>query len=394
MTLGNRIQQYRKARGLSQEALGEALGVSRQAISKWESDLTIPEIDKLIALSRLFGVSVGALLGEEEPSDAGGELTDREWEAVEAVAERYLSRTRPKRGEYRVWLSLAVLAAAAILIFWVKGRLDDLDGRMNTLQNNVSNISGSVSGRIDAMADQIQDLLTREASLLSDVQCSVTAVDIAGQTMLVDLSATPKAYTDGMVMRFSAEPAGEALLTAEVTADADHTFRLSGWELPLNDEIRLSATFGANESWQTQALETLTGWQRASCLRLDVEHGGSSGLTFAQWSVDWELKGHFSAEAIAAPLVPESARMEVRKNGAVIDSLELELTCEDGKYGFSQDAYRHTARVADGDTLEYGVRYTDNYGRERFCAVMCVTFQTDGTGNLDYGFQAQADSIA
>ena len=51
MTLGQRIQELRKKQGLSQEALGEKLGVSRQAISRWEMDGAVPEVDKLIALS-------------------------------------------------------------------------------------------------------------------------------------------------------------------------------------------------------------------------------------------------------------------------------------------------------------------------------------------------------
>ncbi len=67
MTIGQRIADCRKKLGLSQEALGEKMGVSRQAISKWEADGALPEIDKLIALSRLFEVSVGWLLGVEEP---------------------------------------------------------------------------------------------------------------------------------------------------------------------------------------------------------------------------------------------------------------------------------------------------------------------------------------
>ena len=62
-TTGQRIAAHRRALGLSQEALGARLGVSRQAIYKWESDAAMPEIEKLVALSRLFGVSVGALLG-------------------------------------------------------------------------------------------------------------------------------------------------------------------------------------------------------------------------------------------------------------------------------------------------------------------------------------------
>ena len=55
MTLGQRIQELRKGLNLSQEELGERMGVSRQAISKWEGDQTIPELDKLIALSKQIG---------------------------------------------------------------------------------------------------------------------------------------------------------------------------------------------------------------------------------------------------------------------------------------------------------------------------------------------------
>ena len=56
MTTGQRVAQKRKELGLSQEALGERLGVSRQSIYKWESDSALPEVEKLVALSRLFGV--------------------------------------------------------------------------------------------------------------------------------------------------------------------------------------------------------------------------------------------------------------------------------------------------------------------------------------------------
>ena len=66
MTVGQRIAQKRKELGLSQEALGDRLGVSRQSIYKWESDSALPEVEKLITLAKLFGVSVGWLLGVEE----------------------------------------------------------------------------------------------------------------------------------------------------------------------------------------------------------------------------------------------------------------------------------------------------------------------------------------
>ena len=76
MTLGQRIQEFRKQQGLSQEGLGDALGVSRQAVSKWEGDNGIPELDTLVAMSRLFGITLGHLLGVEEPVHAENEASD------------------------------------------------------------------------------------------------------------------------------------------------------------------------------------------------------------------------------------------------------------------------------------------------------------------------------
>lgn len=65
MSLGEKIQQLRKAAGLSQEQLAELLKVSRQAISKWETDQSSPEIEKILALSQLFAVSTDELLGND-----------------------------------------------------------------------------------------------------------------------------------------------------------------------------------------------------------------------------------------------------------------------------------------------------------------------------------------
>ncbi|MEI3330110.1 MAG: helix-turn-helix transcriptional regulator [Oscillospiraceae bacterium] len=63
MTTGQRIAQKRKELELSQEALGAELGVSRQSIYKWVFDAALPEIDKLVALSRRFGRDGGLAAG-------------------------------------------------------------------------------------------------------------------------------------------------------------------------------------------------------------------------------------------------------------------------------------------------------------------------------------------
>lgn len=65
--LSETIRSLRRQRGLSQEQLAEALDVSRQAISKWENGVTVPELDKLQAMSALFGVSLDELTGSAAP---------------------------------------------------------------------------------------------------------------------------------------------------------------------------------------------------------------------------------------------------------------------------------------------------------------------------------------
>ena len=64
--LAEKLYKLRKDRGLSQEKLAEQLNISRQAISKWESGTTVPELEKLIIISNYFGVSVDYLLKEEQ----------------------------------------------------------------------------------------------------------------------------------------------------------------------------------------------------------------------------------------------------------------------------------------------------------------------------------------
>ncbi len=69
MKLNEKIFYCRRKAGLSQEALAEALGVSRQAVSKWETGDAVPEIGKLLSLAKKFEVTTDWLLSEEEPEE-------------------------------------------------------------------------------------------------------------------------------------------------------------------------------------------------------------------------------------------------------------------------------------------------------------------------------------
>lgn len=72
MNIADRIQSLRKQKGMSQIELADAIGVSRQAVSKWESEQTIPDLDKIVAMSEIFGTTTDYLLKGIEPVENEG----------------------------------------------------------------------------------------------------------------------------------------------------------------------------------------------------------------------------------------------------------------------------------------------------------------------------------
>ena len=76
MTLSEKIAYCRKKAGLSQEELAAQVGVSRQAVSKWELGDASPDIGKLLALAKAFGVTTDWLLSEEGPAQEEGPTPD------------------------------------------------------------------------------------------------------------------------------------------------------------------------------------------------------------------------------------------------------------------------------------------------------------------------------
>lgn len=85
MKLNEKILYYRRAAKLSQEELAAQVGVSRQAVSKWELGDATPEVDKLLALARAFGVTTDELLSEDEPAGSREQTPLREEPPVYTV---------------------------------------------------------------------------------------------------------------------------------------------------------------------------------------------------------------------------------------------------------------------------------------------------------------------
>jgi len=287
MTLGQRIQELRRSRGLSQEALGDALGVSRQAISKWEGDVTIPEVDKLVALGKFFGVPVGVLLGVEEASpDAGGELTERELRAVEAIVARYVEEvrthpspaaptprmTRPQLlAAGAACLALVVgLTALAVSFGRLTGRLGD---RLTALEYQVGSIRSDVSGQISSITNRVEEALDQQSNLLAGSWWQCTGPGPEAGTALLDVEVVPKTYMEGMTAAFLLKDGIDTLATVPAEwNEAGRSFRVRDWSVPAADYAELWVIFGGGGDSHTQYVETICNLAYDTRLHLTMYH--------------------------------------------------------------------------------------------------------------------------
>ena len=110
MTIADRIQTLRKSKGMSQEELADAAGVSRQAVSKWESEQSTPDIEKVVILSEIFGVTTDYLLKGIEPIKNDDHKT-----MADVIDQKVLTEKNGKRAKTVIKVVLIVLGAIIAL---------------------------------------------------------------------------------------------------------------------------------------------------------------------------------------------------------------------------------------------------------------------------------------
>lgn len=122
MILADKIVELRKKNGWSQEELAERLEVSRQAVSKWESAQSVPDMNRVLQLSNVFGVSTDYLLKDELGEEARPEvpLPEETGKALRSVsmaeAQDYLRLRRQSAGRISLGVLLCILSPVALIL--------------------------------------------------------------------------------------------------------------------------------------------------------------------------------------------------------------------------------------------------------------------------------------
>ena len=114
MKLHDKIYELRKKEGLSQEALAEKLGVSRQSVSKWETGEATPEVSKLLSLSKLFGVTTDYLLDDEAEEEKEVEIPSSSFE-VTSVNEAPTKKSKNSARKLLIALLICILLCIFVL---------------------------------------------------------------------------------------------------------------------------------------------------------------------------------------------------------------------------------------------------------------------------------------
>lgn len=378
MTLGQRIQELRKQAGLSQEGLGEALGVSRQAVSKWESDAGIPELDTLIAISRFFGITIGELLGVEEPRKSEEKTVNEE--EMEGILRRYVEESRqyapkPSRTRWEWFVGAACLLAVLIIVLFaqigaLKSSVSNLRGQLSTLDSRVSSSISGISGQIQS---QIRDALEAEAELLSTFSWEVERFDLDSQTVTIRLNATLKDYSAGSRMQFlldwvkTDETAGQTV--SEFVEGPDFVAEVT---LPMNYRAELTIRVeDADGNIREQLVDSfyslhpdcfhLEAYNLMVPFRITVNRFGSSTLTA-------EGEQAFVDILSAYPDIywPEEAVITAYVNREQVFTENMTITpSEDGSDLFCaalKEKY-FDVTLREGDSFEVVLQVKDNLGR-------------------------------
>ena len=135
MAFGEQLQEVRRRSGLTQEQFAEELQVSRQAVSRWESGRSYPEVDKILYICNRYGVPIGQLFAEEAPAPENGapqqpqETAQPPKSSLFTSLDSFITNLSPKSK----WIGIGILVGVALLALLIGLCLKGGSGDMSTI---------------------------------------------------------------------------------------------------------------------------------------------------------------------------------------------------------------------------------------------------------------------
>ena len=194
MTTGEKIAKLRRQAGMSQEALCEKLGISRQAVSKWENGTTQPTNENLVQLSKLFGVTISSLLDDED-INMGNRAAISEQENLESspAANSKKEEKNFKLGVFLQGIAIIILGITNILQAY---SIASLKNEMYTVRQRTNEYS-SLQSQINSLENRIYSMpyASSNDENFTDYNYKIVNYDRTTNTASIRFSVMPKDYT-------------------------------------------------------------------------------------------------------------------------------------------------------------------------------------------------------
>ena len=381
MTLGQNIQTARRAKGLSQEALAERIGVSRQALGKWEKDTALPGLDNLQVLAAELGTSVDALLGAEQADPAAPAVT------LDALRDLLAARDAEEKRRRSLWgcaggAAVVILAGLLAAVAWQYER------QIAALNQNYAAIQSSYAAQqaeLSAQISELQDAVRMGEATVLDwrwLPADKLHRDADKSWMPVQVQVTPRTVQDGMTARLAVR-SGDDTQLYDMTAAPDGSFATQGIVFTVGSTYDLSVQWTADSMTTSEGLGTVDFNEEMTEPTIVWGAAGSS-LDFGYYVNRVNGKRYLTLTCypvelqVDAPPWMQIAKVEIdlRLNGdAGEPSATAALECED-EYSYGSSARTESVWNGtfyddavingweyDGDaTPKYVVRVTDSNG--------------------------------
>ena len=356
MELYEKLYELRRASGMSQEELAEKLGVSRQAVSKWESGATQPELPKLIELSKIYQVSVDALLSLEHAKEQ--QDSSPAAPAAEGAAQDAAERSPAAKPDFRTFcvqhkkiVGGAAVALAALIAVGAhyNNRINTLSMQVNDLRSQLYSVQSNLSNQINGISNNVSDILTRESSLISQYNYEITNVDLKKQECTIAFSLLPKTISEGTTVIIGVTDHGNSSpldsyrpgYSADLTQDG-FGYLHGSVTVPLSDELGVNVNFMTNGETQSQELDTISNLKSQyqpqlksflSPISYERQAGSKWQYQFTPGNVGIPL-GTISLGALSDVSI-RSACLEYTRANQLLRRVMLEASCSDGSDGTS-----------------------------------------------------------
>lgn len=347
MELYEKLYELRRASGMSQEELAEKLGVSRQAVSKWESGATQPELPKLIELSKIYQVSVDALLSLEhakEQQDSSPAAPAAEGTAQDTVEDAPAAKPdfRTFCAQHKKSIGGAAVALAALIAVGAhyNSRIHALSSQVDDLRSELYGVQSSLSNQINGISSTVSDILERETSLVLQFDYDVTSVDLKKEECTLAFSLLPKAIDEethvSLLVTDRDAPSPENCHRLPLTQN-DHGYLTGEVTLALSNDLGVSVSFekdGAKQSGDLGAIYSLkdNALPQVSYLHIPYSYSRSTGKPWEYHfrpSSGERLSGSISLGALSRASI-RSACLAYSRAGEVLERVPLAASsCSD-----------------------------------------------------------------